>query len=320
MKVDDILLMAYVDGELAPHERHEVEREIGSSAELAERVALFRASTLPYEEAFAHQELPPVPASLTQKIAELARAHTAAPPAAVPLPIQAGPATQPGANDPVVRHDAHLPPSAPVRSRMRFATPWLAVAFVAGVFCCGVVLRFAPGAVTGEGSPSGALTAVAAAHGTSAWVMAAAGYQALYSRDTVAVATDPALSAKTVAEIHQIDGIPVRVPDLRSAGLTFKRIQRLRFHDKPLVQIVYLPEKGGPVALCIVKDAKPDQSLAQQNVENMDVVTWRQSELSYALIGSGGSVDLNALGKRIAERGVDAMFSQTAVPWQPTRG
>lgn len=317
MKIDDTLLMAYVDGELAPHERVEVEREIGSSDELAERVALFRASTLPYTDAFAHQDLPPVPASLTQKIAELARTHAAAPSA-----MQPGPATQPGANDPVVTHYAQLPPSTPVRSRMRmrFSAPWLAVAFVGGVFCCGVVLRFAPGAVTGEGSPNGALAAVAAAHGTSPWVMAAAGYQALYSRDTVAVATDPALSAKTVADIHQIDGIPVRVPDLSSAGLTFKRIQRLRFHDKPLVQIVYLPEKGGPVALCIVKDAKPDQALAQQNVENMDVVTWRQSELSYALIGSGGGVDLSALGKRIAERGVDAMFSQAVAPWQSARG
>src|SRR5258707_13711835 len=178
MKVDDLLLMAYVDGELAPHERQQVEREIDSSDELADRIALFRASNLPYQDAFAHQDLPPVPDSLTQKIAALARAHASAPSA-----IQPGPATQPGANDPVAEHDTQLPRSAPVRSRMRFAAPWLAVAFVAGVFCCGVVLRFAPGVVSDQGSSDGTLAAVAAAHGTTAWVMAAAGYQALYSRD-----------------------------------------------------------------------------------------------------------------------------------------
>jgi hypothetical protein len=44
----------------------------------------------------------------------------------------------------------------------------------------------------------------------------------------------------------------------RSQGLTFKRVQRPRFHDKPLVQIVYLPEKGKPVALCVLKEAKAD--------------------------------------------------------------
>jgi hypothetical protein len=44
----------------------------------------------------------------------------------------------------------------------------------------------------------------------------------------------------------------------RSQGLTFKRVQRPRFHDKPLVQIVYLPEKGNPVALCVLKEAKAD--------------------------------------------------------------
>jgi hypothetical protein len=63
-----------------------------------------------------------------------------------------------------------------------------------------------------------------------------------------------------------------------------------------------------------VKDAKPDQSLAQQKIDDMDVVTWRQSELSYALIGTAGQVDLDKLGKLIAKRDVDAMFSQAPLP------
>jgi anti-sigma factor RsiW len=303
MKVDDIMLMAYVDGELDLDVRREIERELDVSPELEERLELFRLSSLPYHDAFAQQKLPPVPESLSRKIAELASAH-----ATVTSPM---PPADPAANDAVAPPIAGLPPSAPVRSRMRFSAPWLAVAFVAGVFCCGIALRLTPGVL-----PGGAAVTVAAAP-ASPWVMAAAGYQALYSRDTVAVTTDPAVSAKTVAEIHQIDGMPVRVPDLSAQGLTFKRIQRLRFHDKPLVQIVYLPKSGGPVALCVVKDAKPDQSIAQQKIDDMNVVTWRQSELSYALIGYAGDVDLDKLGKLIAKRDVDAMFSQTPVP---TRG
>ncbi|MBN3759808.1 anti-sigma factor [Burkholderia sp. Ac-20365] len=303
MKVDDITLMAYVDGELDIEERREIERELDESPELAERIELFRASSLPYDAAFAQQKLPPVPESLTRKIAELARTHASATSTVPP-----GPAADPAANDASVPPVAGLPPSVPVRSRMRFSAPWLAVAFVAGVFCCGIGLRLVPGVFSG-----GAAT-VASAQPASPWVMAAAGYQALYSRDTVAVTTDAAVSAKTVADIHEIDGLPVRVPDLSAQGLTFKRIQRLRFHDKPLVQIVYLPKTGGPVALCVVKDAKPDQSIAQQKLDGMDVVTWRQSELSYALIGTTGQVDLDKLGKLIAKRDVDAMFGQTTAP------
>ena len=308
MKVDDITLMAYVDGELDIEERREIERELDDSPDLAERIELFRASSLPYHDAFAQQKLPPVPESLTRKIAELSRTHASA-----NSPVPPSPAAEPAANDAIAPPDIGLPPSAPVRSLMRFSAPWLAAAFAAGVFSCVVGLRLLPGLT---GLPGGAAT-VASAPPASPWVMAAAGYQALYSRDTVAVATDPAVSAKTVADIHQIDGLPVRVPDLSAQGLTFKRIQRLRFHDKPLVQIVYLPETGGPVALCVVKDAKPDQSLAQQKIDDMDVVTWRQSELSYALIGTAGQVDLDKLGKLIAKRDVDAMFSLAPLPVRP---
>ena len=308
MKVDDITLMAYVDGELDIEERREIERELDDSPELAERIELFRASSLPYHEAFAQQKLPPVPESLTRKIAELSRTHASA-----TSPVPPGPAADPAANDAIAPPAPGLPPSAPVRSLMRFSAPWLAAAFAAGVFSCVVGLRLLPG-LTGV---SGGAATVASTQGASPWVMAAAGYQALYSRDTVAVATDTAVSAKTVADIHQIDGLPVRVPDLSAQGLEFKRIQRLRFHDKPLVQIVYLPKTGGPVALCVVKDAKPDQSLAQQKINDMDVVTWRQSELSYALIGTAGQVDLDKLGKLIAKRDVDAMFSQAPVSARP---
>jgi hypothetical protein len=52
----------------------------------------------------------------------------------------------------------------------------------------------------------------------------------------------------------------------------------------------------------------------------MDVVTWRQSELSYALIGTSGQVDLEKLGKLISKRDVDAMFGQTFVPGTPAVG
>ncbi|MGV7246071.1 anti-sigma factor, partial [Caballeronia sp. M23-90] len=118
MKSDDTLLMAYVDGELPSHEREEVERELRTSPDVAERVALLQASRLPYRDAFAGQKLPPVPASLTAKIEEMARAAKAR--------------TDVSVNDPVVEHAPGSPASSTIRSRLRIAPAWLAVAFLGG--------------------------------------------------------------------------------------------------------------------------------------------------------------------------------------------
>lgn len=302
MKMDDILLMAYVDGELTLHEREEVEKAIRFSADVAERVALLEASVLPYRRAFQQQAVPPVPESLTRKIAELAQAHATS---AAAAPVgdnhrMAAPESQP---------KTHAGPSAPVRSKLRATVPWLAVAFVAGAFCCGAVLRFAPDAARGGFAQP--IAQMASQTGASPWVMAAANYQRLYTRDTVAFdSSNMATAAHIVDNIRRVDGVPIRVPDLRSVGLTFKRIQRLRFNNKPLVQIVYLPEKGLPVALCVMKDEKLDSALAQQQVDSMDVVSWRHAKLSYALIATPGDTDLSAIGKRIAESNVEELIGQ----------
>jgi anti-sigma factor RsiW len=71
MKTDDVQLMAYVDGNLSPQDRQEIEAEVRGSVKTAARVALLQASRLPYSEAFAYQKLPPVPQRLIKKITEL---------------------------------------------------------------------------------------------------------------------------------------------------------------------------------------------------------------------------------------------------------
>jgi anti-sigma factor RsiW len=50
MKMDSILLMAYVDGELSAEECQEVEKEIAVSPDAAEFVAQLQTARLPYAE------------------------------------------------------------------------------------------------------------------------------------------------------------------------------------------------------------------------------------------------------------------------------
>jgi anti-sigma factor RsiW len=298
MMADDAQLLAYVDGGLSPEEREAIEAQLRDSAEARKKLALLRASNVDFADAFAQQPLPPVPDTLRLNIEDMVRAHR-----------DSGPA---GANDAAVpaTDKSTSGPAAPVRSRLRGVPVWLAAACAAGAFIVGQFVH--PGALTGpsQTGPGGAQMASAA---VSPWIAAAVGYQKLYTRDTVNYhQDDPALAAKVVADIRNDDRIALRVPDLSSAGLTFRSVQRLRFNGKPLVQIVYLPQKGPPVALCVMKDAKPDEAIASRTVDTMDVTTWRQAEMSYALIGQAGDVDLGALGKRIADSDMAQLFSSAS--------
>lgn len=147
------------------------------------------------------------------------------------------------------------------------------------------------------------------------WVRAAAEYQQLYARDTVAsIHVDDSDTERTVSEIHQNDKLDISVPDLRSQGLTFKRVQRLRWQDRALVQMVYLPATGDPVALCVVRDTRPDQSVAEQQIDKMGVVTWRKGQIGYALIGAPGSADLKAVAKALVDGPVARLYGMLMLP------
>lgn len=280
MRPDDSRLIAYVDGDLGPSEVASIEQELAVSPELQESVELLRASQLPYREAFATQKLPPLPAELQRQIDAMASDAR--------------------------RAESNRVERQPVAARKPQTRLWLAAAFVAGAFCAGLALRLGPAVLGVPGGGGG--TTVASAEAMP-WIRAAVDYQRLYTRDTVADMTpDLRASAKTLAAIRQVDGVALRVPDLQAAGLSFKAVSRLRFNDKPLVQIVYLPAHGAPVALCVMKDARPDKVIAQQQVNGMTVVSWRQNDLAYALIGKPDSGDLQSIAQQITNSRVDALI------------
>jgi hypothetical protein len=252
------------------------------------------ASKLPYEEAFSKQKLPPVPSSLSASIDAMVRAHAAARPSPAAANDQLALETASGSSD-----------TTPIRSRLRSTPAWLGAAFAAGIACCAVAMTWFPLAGGVGEAINGPSPAVAA------WVQAAAGYQQLYARETVApLVPDTDASARTVAAIRQDDKLAVEVPDLRADGLEFKRVQRLRFHGRPLVQIVYLPKEGAPIALCVMAQSRPPTDhVVGQEIAGMNVVTWNKGALGYALIGSQQGVDLTALAKRIAADHVDKLFA-----------
>ncbi|WP_233805344.1 anti-sigma factor family protein [Paraburkholderia sp. HP33-1] len=257
MNIDDSLLMSYVDGELSPEQRAEIEAAIAHSDELAARAAALQASVLPYRAAYDRQTVPPVPESLTRRIEELVSVST---------PQERG---------------------AP-RFGRRISMQWAVAAFVAGAICSGVLTGYFGGV-----NPLRS--------GADPWVQSVADYQVLYGRDTVAnLREDKASTEQVLADIHQRDGMPVDVPDLHQVGLKFKRVQRLNYHDRPLIQMVYLPERGDPVALCVIEENERDAPVRSSQVGQMKTVTWRANRLAYVLLAKDPSLDLEAIGSSIA--------------------
>jgi anti-sigma factor RsiW len=257
MNIDDSLLMAYVDGELSPEQRAEIEAAIAHSDELAARAAALQASVLPYRAAYDRQTVPPVPESLTRRIEELVSVST-----------------------PQER-------SAP-RGGRRISMQWAVAAFVAGAICSGVLTGY-----------FGGINPLRS--GADPWVQSVADYQVLYGRDTVAnLREDQSSTEQVMADIHQRDGMPIDVPDLRQVGLKFKRVQRLNYHDRPLIQMVYLPERGDPVALCVIEENEHDAPVRSSQVGQMKTVTWRANRLAYVLLAKDPSLDLEAIGNSIA--------------------
>jgi anti-sigma factor RsiW len=277
MTVDDTMLMAYVDGDLPPERRAEVDAAVAHSPELAMRLRFMRSSVLPYGAAFDRQALPPVPTALTERVAELAlvSSHVRA--------------------EPVAR---------------RMAWPRLAAAFLVGVVTCAAAVKL--------WSVHGGQTVAVASATTrmDPWIQAVADYQVLYSRKTLQdVKEDPALSAKIVGDLNRDDGMALRIPDLSSAGLTYKRVQRLNFHGQAVAQIVYLPAHGDPIALCVTRDVRSDTGpAAPQNVGEMRAVAWHHDNLGYVLLGKDPSVDLGAIASRIASAEAGALYGKRVAP------
>jgi anti-sigma factor RsiW len=261
MNVDDRLLMAYVDNLLSTKRCAKVERLIARSDEVAARVTALRASHVPYQEAFESFCAIPVPQSLSRNVEALIQAH----------------------------NESWRTPHA----RKRGGMAWLAVAFFTGVMSSGAAFEM----LSNPAPMQSASTSTSA----PAWVQAVVGYQTLYARDTLAsVKDDHAATIRLVSAIQHEDGMAVRVPDLSDDSLTFKRIQRLSYRNARLVQMVYLPAHGQPVALCVVADAKPDQAPYAQRVGDMNTVTWRHAQLSYVLAAKGSAAELQQLATKIA--------------------
>jgi anti-sigma factor RsiW len=273
MKIDEITLRAYVDGELSPDERQRVDAILSNNDALKAQADALQASRLPYRAAFDAQPLPPMPAALAQQLANLSAAASVAP----------------------------APELLATRGSDRRWLAWLGGGLaVAASFAAGVMVNAVWFDAVGQREE-----ALAAQNSLVAkqppWVHAIANYQAMYVRDTVGRTTDGVDQAhRVLRQFETKASTKLAVPDLASAGLAFKRIQMLGFGDRQLVQMVYLPSAGKPAALCVLRfDDLKDAPVTAQRMENLSIVTWQKDKLAYVLALDMPLPQAIALGKKL---------------------
>lgn len=269
MLPDQETIRAYSDGELWPTHRAEVEAAIASDPEVAREAQAMFASRLPYQSAFACRHMPPVPERLQSRIADLARVADAS-----VLRLYTSGMTPVGGVKRVVGRFEEIP------ARMSI---WMAALVLLGGLLgyCGAEL-----------------SASLRSPGVEPWVANVAIYHALYSRETV---SDMLVATKTVPsvqqEIAQKYGLQVRIPELSGNGLQFVRAQQLEFAGNLVLQLVYLPGEGRPIALCLMPaNQQPERALT---VQGQQVVTWHDNGWAYVLVGNRSLKELEAIRKSV---------------------
>ena len=148
---------------------------------------------------------------------------------------------------------------------------------------------------------------------TAPWIEAIAKYQALYVRATVDQSQDDAPRARSLlADFAQRARLAVAVPDLREAGLSFKRIQRLGYGELPLLQMVFLPERGNPAALCVLPTEQGDVSLNVRRMEGLSVATWQRAGLAHVFAADMSLAQATVIAEKLVTDQFPALHTAPA--------
>ena len=244
MSPDLETLRAPADSELAPAQRAGVDAGTAADPELATLSAALFAARLPYRSAFELGAPLPVPAALQARVAELASVARAANWRPCPKPARRWPGR------------LHR---APANVTLRRCPPALARQGRGRCSCCCAAWCWA--ACWRRRRRLQACNSRRA----EPWLRSVISHHTMYSRQTVTdggPASGLAQAAALRKALHDQQGLDLTEPDLRAQGPQFARAQRLQFDGRSVLQLVYLPGRGAPVAPCLMPAAsQPERSL-----------------------------------------------------------
>jgi len=268
MKIDDCLLLKYVEHQLDETTMAAIERALEEDKVLRDKVQALKTAQLPYDAAFAVQHLPSVPEHLHHRIEQLVQVTQGEP-----------------------RSSSLLP----------FGRVSMAVCFSLA-FTMGILITTLADHWLNKSDNSENLTTISWLEERDAKVLVDAmiQYQALYTRATVANVHQRLVDTTSVVDtFNRQSGHLLRIPDLSQYGYKFRRVQELAYKGKTILQMVYLPEKGLPLALCVTAITGSAQPATIYHSSVLNSVLWVKNGLGYMLMGVESDTTLKALGKAI---------------------
>ncbi len=103
-------------------------------------------------------------------------------------------------------------------------------------------------------------------------------------------------------QISKTLGVGFSIPDLSGQNLTFHRAQMLQREAKPFTQIAYMSDSGVPVALYATAHKGKPEALKLDEIEGIGLATWTQGGLSLLLAGNLPETRLQGVAGTIESR------------------
>jgi anti-sigma factor RsiW len=271
-RIDDVMLMAYVDGEVDASTAREIETAIHSDSTLARRVRMFRDSASMMRGAYTEVLHEPVPEHLLAAIRSTPAATSTLPPVAA------------GGGENVV-------PMRPKAAAPR-ASGWRTAAWSAAAAALAVAV-FAAGNKTGFvriAEPPASTQLVVAGPDSERWVENLAGYfreyQGILEREKRLLVD---FGAEHVGELEKWFSArlnrPLAVPDLSTFGYRPNGGRFVIVAGKPAAQLLYTGENNELVALVVAVTDLPGRSGRLDQRGDVNVVHWRENGYAYAFVG-----------------------------------
>ncbi len=273
-RMDVVMLMAYVDGEVDAATAREIEAAISGDAALATRVAMFRQTASLMRGAFTEVLHEPVPDRLVSQI------RAARPAVASPAPVDAGPR----AADKIVA----LPPrrNAPTTSPGWRNAGWAVAAAI------GAVAIFAAGSQSNflrYGAPPPIAQTVVVAD-SERWLENLAGYYREY-RATLTrekrVLVD--FGSEHIGELETWFSArlnrQIAVPDLTQFGFRAEGGRFVVVGGKPAAQFLYSGENEELIQLVVAITELPERGGRLDQRGDVNIVHWRENGYAYAFVG-----------------------------------
>lgn len=250
-RIDDLLLMAYVDGEVDGETAAEVERALGHDPGLAARARAFREVGGLVRAAEAEALHEPVPQRLIDAIQGSGQVVALRPATEVPLRQRRG---------------------------------WAGLALAASVAALAVGLG------AGYWGANYQARQVVAEAGTDNWLDQVAAFYSLYDR-TLAKEERLLVDfhAEDLPELERWFASRLErelvVPDFTTQGYTAQGGRLIIVHGRPAAQLVYYADPGKLIGLVIRTTSSADTEPTLQQRDNVNVLHWKQNGFGYALVG-----------------------------------